>query len=60
MFSTELKGRHEENTITVISFGRLLSGEGLVSKNSNTCINACVSPDVSGQGYLRGPVIMLL
>ena len=54
MFSTELKGRHEENTISVILVGRSLTGKGLVSKNSNKCINASpFSPDVLGQGYSK-------
>lgn len=52
MFSTELKGRHEENTIILISVGSSLAGEGLISKNSIKCVNAGpFSPDVLGQGY---------
>lgn len=54
MFSSELKGSHEENTISVILVGRSLTGNGLVSKNSNKCINASPSsPDILGQGYSK-------
>lgn len=45
MFSTALKGRHEKNTIIVILVGRPLTGESLVSKNSNNHINGSPLPD---------------
>lgn len=54
MFSTEPKGRHEENTITVILICRSLTGKGLVIKNSTNCINASpLSPNVLEQGYSK-------